>query len=305
MEKYLPEGIRVDLSENLMLLSSLEHLKQAKVRNITLEAVAILCDSEHNLKVDIKGVDAWIERNDVAIGIKEGYVRDIAIISRVGRPVCFKIVDIDESFDVPRVKLSRVLAMIEAKNEFINYLNPGDVIPAKVTHLESFGAFVDIGCGHISLIGIENISVSRINHPSDRFYQNQDIFVVITENLGDKINLSHKELLGTWSENADKLVVNSTVTGIVRSVESYGIFIELTPNLSGLAESKDYLEVGEYVSVHIKSINEERMKIKLNIIGKVPKAPISELDYYITEGNLQEFYYSPECCNIKNIYRKF
>jgi transcriptional accessory protein Tex/SPT6 len=62
---------------------------------------------------------------------------------------------------------------------YISKLIPGDIIPAKVTHLEQFGAFVDIGCGIPSLIPIDAISISRISHPVDRFVPNQDIKVII------------------------------------------------------------------------------------------------------------------------------
>ena len=51
----------------------------------------------------------------------------------------------------------------------ISKLHPGDVIDAVVTHMENFGAFVDIGCGIISFLPIDTISVSRIIHPSERF----------------------------------------------------------------------------------------------------------------------------------------
>ena len=51
----------------------------------------------------------------------------------------------------------------------LDNLKSGDIISACVTHLEPFGAFVDIGCGVVSFIGIENISVSRITHPIRAF----------------------------------------------------------------------------------------------------------------------------------------
>ena len=57
-----------------------------------------------------------------------------------------------------------------------------------------------------------------------------------------------------------------TVAGIVRSVEPYGIFVELTPNLAGLAEVKEGVIPGQQASVYIKSILPARMKIKLIII---------------------------------------
>lgn len=305
MEKFFPEGILLDDEKNQSYLSSLDGLKIALKQGITLEAIVKYCDAEHNLIIDIDGVFAKIERNDVAIGISQGLVREIAIISRVGKPVCFKVISIDESFDVPKVMLSRVESQLEAKTKYLSALMPGDVIFGCVTHLENFGAFVDIGCGIISLIGIENISVSRIAHPSDRFYVGQKIYAVVSEKIDDKITLSHKELLGSWQQNADQMVVDATVTGIIRSVEHYGMFVELAPNLSGLAEFKDGFDVSDTVSVHIKSINPEKMKIKLNIIGKVDAKPKKSIDYFIKTGKISEFRYSPENCTSKMIIRYF
>lgn len=115
---------------------------------------------------------------------------------------------------------------------------------------------------------------------------------------GGRISLSHKELLGTWEENASKFTPGETVAGIVRSVESYGAFVELCPNLAGLAESKEGVKVGEQASVFIKSIIPERMKIKLIIIDTFkyeynPKEP-----EYMYQGNhIDTFLYSPENCD--------
>ena len=60
--------------------------------------------------------------------------------------------------------------------------------------------------------------------------------------------------------------VGQTVAGIVRSIEEYGIFVELTPNLAGLAEYRSDIEVGQTTAVYIKNIIPERMKLKLVII---------------------------------------
>ena len=114
-----------------------------------------------------------------------------------------------------------------------------------------------------------------------------------------RIYMSCRELLGTWEENAGQFQVSQTVTGIVRSLEDYGIFVELAPNLAGLAEYRENVEVGDVCAVYIKNIIPERMKIKLVLIdstrGKVP----SELKYYVdTERvrHLSAWRYSPACC---------
>ena len=92
------------------------------------------------------------------------------------------------------------------------------MIDAKITHLESFGAFCDIGCGNVALLPIDAISVSRISHPKDRFKVGDDIKAVIKSVADDgKITLSHKELLGTWEENAAAYRQGETVSGIVRN----------------------------------------------------------------------------------------
>ena len=178
-------------------------------------------------------------------------------------------------------------------------LLPGDVICARVTHLEPFGAFVDIGCGVPSLIGIENISVSRIPHPDQRFRVGQAIFAVVQEldpKLG-RVYLTHRELLGTWAENAARFQAGMTVPGIVRGLKEYGAFVELTPNLSGLAERKNGLREGDRVSVYIKAILPERMKIKLLAIDTLPPLNVpAPLEYFLTQGQIEKWKYAPEGC---------
>ena len=150
--------------------------------------------------------------------------------------------------------------------EYIAGLTCGDVIPVRITHLEPFGAFADIGCGIVSLLPIDAISVSRIDHPKERFTVGMDIRAVVRMKDENRITLSHRELLGTWTENAERFRVGETVAGIVRSVESYGIFVELTPNLAGLAELKENVHAGQQASVFIKSILPNRMKVKLVLV---------------------------------------
>jgi small subunit ribosomal protein S1 len=302
--RYLPEGRRIKQPRNIELTASTEGLRRAATSGEIIEARAVRCDAGKNLYVDLGNIEGIIPYADTAIGAEDGSIRDIAIISLVGKPVCFKVISVEER----RVILSRRSAQEEALSCFMSALRCGDVISARVTHLEPFGAFVDMGCGIISLIGIENISVSRISHPSDRFTTGQDIYAVVLAIDKDirRVTLSHRELLGTWEENASLFKAGETVAGVVRGVEDYGSFIELTPNLSGLAEKREGLKEGEGVSVYIKSILPERMKIKLLVIDSFgpSKAP-SRLKYFISEGHIDHWKYSPENCDKKVIERFF
>ncbi|MDR1117613.1 MAG: S1 RNA-binding domain-containing protein [Oscillospiraceae bacterium] len=289
---------------NTEYISSPEGLKRAALNDSILEARAVRCDAAKNLIVELGGCTGIIPRNETAIGAESGELRDIAIISQVGKPVCFKVTGFENNTAV----LSRRAAQEEALETYMATLQNGDILGARVTHLEPFGAFVDIGCGLISLIGIENISISRISHPSDRFEVGQEIFAAVlsVDRETRRVSLTHRELLGTWEENAALFNVGETVAGIVRGIEEYGSFIELTPNLSGLTERREGLREGDGVSVYIKSINPERMKVKLLVIESFERyQTLPKLGYFITGGKLDEWIYSPASCDKKVISRKF
>ena len=303
---YLPEGMLLDTPKNRAYTQSPALLQRAIAEGCILEGMATHCDAAHNLTVQLGEETGVIPRREAAAGIETGKTREIAIISRVGKPVSFKVTGVENG----KYILSRRRAQEEAMDFLLEALRPGDVIRARVTHLEPFGAFVDIGCGNASLIGIENISVSRIAHPRERFYPKQEIYAVVTgvDPQGRRIHLSHRELLGTWEQNAARLAAGETVGGIVRGVEDYGIFVELTPNLSGLAEKREGMQAGMPVAVYIKSIIPDRMKIKLIIIDALEcpayKA-VSTGDYYITDGHIDVWRYTPPQCGGKLVETVF
>lgn len=300
---YLPEGLLYDTPQNREYISSLQGLEKAMREGRILEAPAVLCDSDMNLYIDLGCVRGVMPREEVAQSRDGEETKSIAIITRVGKPVCFKVLSVTEEHGMPVAHLSRRMAQIECKREYLSDLIPGDIVPAKITHMDSFGAFVDIGCGIVSLLTIDCISVSRISHPQDRFSAGEYIPVVIKtiDRENDRIFVSHRELLGTWEENAAAFSATQTVSGIVRSIEDYGIFIELSPNLAGLAECKSGVKVGDVASVYIKSILPQRMKIKLVLIDSAPSPlPPCKRKYYIdTEKitHIDKWRYSPECCS--------
>lgn len=298
MSEYLPEGKLISEQENINIIHSPQLLYEAMCDRKILEAKAFMCDSDHNLIVNLGSMKGIIPREEGALGIREGAVRDIAVISRVNRPVCFIVKGFDtDKYGKKYAVLSREAAQKQCLENYISRLDCGDIVDARITHLENFGAFADIGCGIVALMPIDTISVSRIEHPRERFTVGMDIKAIIKSIENGRISLSHKELLGTWEENAANFSPGETVSGIVRSVENYGAFVELSPNLAGLAECKEGVKAGQQASVYIKSIIPEKMKIKLIIIDTFdykynPQKP----QYYFSESHIDKFIYSPNNC---------
>ncbi len=297
---YSPEG------EKKARYYTVGDIERAIQKGEILEARAVRCEGDLSLCVDLGCMNGIIPKEEAALC--EGEVKNIAIITRVGKNICFKV----KAFTLDKhgnraALLSRRDAQQAAFENYISKLTPGQIIDGKITHMEKFGAFVDIGCGYISLLPIDSISVSRITSPTDRFKVGMPIKAIVksVEDEGKKITLSHKELLGTWLENASQFEIGQTAVGKIRSVESYGVFVELTPNLAGLAEYRPDVYVGQSASVFIKNIIPERMKVKLVIVDSFDDdSDEKPIKYFISSGEVKDWVYTPENC-VKKIESHF
>ena len=157
----------------------------------------------------------------------------------------------------------------EALQYIKNTMQVGEQITGIVKNIRPYGAFIEIGGGIVGLAHIEDLSVARIKTPYERLKIGQKVKVVVKsiDRYTGKVNLSYKETLGTWEENAEKFSTGMKVKGIIRETEKNknGIFIELTPNLVGMAEYSEGYEYGQKVNVYIKKIDKEKKKVKLLI----------------------------------------
>ena len=92
---YLPEGLLSATPQNREYISSLSGLERAMNEGKILESTVILCDSQFRLHVDLYGIKGIIERDEVLYNRDDTEIKDIAIITRVGKPVCFKVISIE------------------------------------------------------------------------------------------------------------------------------------------------------------------------------------------------------------------
>ncbi len=274
----------------------IEQLIIAKSRGTILQSTAMLFDISRRICFEFGDFKAVMPFNEAAFYPDNSEIKDIAILSKVGQKMCFVIKDIDFSCPEPVFILSRREAQRRCYEEYLCKRIAGDIISCRVTHIERYGAFCDIGCGIAGLLHIDCLSVSRIATPHDRVYRGQTLKTVI-KSFDDRgrILLTLKELLGSWDENAACFSAGETVVGRVRSIEEYGVFIELMPNLSGLAEPVMGLEPGQCVSVYIKSIIPEKMKVKLAVVGLLEEDNQNhKLQYFFTEKHIDKFCYASE-----------
>ncbi len=276
-----------------------DELLEAMRAGTILESRALSFGADKSLRFRIGGFPAVMPHDECADGAADGRVRDIALVTRVGRPVCFVITHVEVDSGTPLFYLSRAAVQRRCREEYLDRLEPGEIVPCRVTRTETFGAFCDVGCGIPALIPVDCLSVSRIASAGDRVRAGEDVLCAVKgRDAQGRLVLTMKELLGTWEENAARFAPGETVLGVVRSAEPYGVFIELAPNLSGLAEPSDDLREGALVSVFIKSILPEKMKIKLAVLNVLEEEGFRlPLRFSPQTGRLERWRYSPGVCS--------
>lgn len=266
-QKFIPEGWN-DVNKAF----SIEELNKASINGNIMEAKVTKCDSNYNLYLNLgNNITGIIPREEVeAINIDEtGFPKPNICTSKIDKFVQFKVKDTSRK---DAVILSRRAVGKEAMNWMRNDLKEGTCVCGIVKNIRPYGAFVEIGGGIVGLVHIEDISVARIKSPYERFKIGQKINIMVKsiDRKTNRVILSYKEMLGTWEENAKDLKEGMEITGIARETEKHknGIFIELKPNLVGLAEYKENIEYGQKVKVYVKRIMPEKRKIKLLIIDE-------------------------------------
>lgn len=301
MSKYSPEFLTEMKREPM----SLNFIKQAINDKAILEAKVIKCDDDYTLTVSLgHHIIGKITFDELEYTEKGGLPKPVSAMSKVNKHIKFMPIEITNTDGETIVRCSRKMAQKECMDEYISKLIPGDIIDARALRVTSYGIFCDIGCGIVALLPTNNISVTHIINPEDILKGITRMKVVVKDNSNlFKIQLSHKELLGTWEEEVSKFNEGDIIPGVVLSTEDYGVFIRLSQNLSGLAEPTELtLNQNDVVSVQILSIKPESMKIRLNITERTEfeteeekvEARKMKFSYNKTQGHISDWIYSTD-----------
>ena len=126
---YYPEGINFSDRK----FTTKDEILRAIADGEIVEGRVLLCDTQHNLHIDLGVMSGVIPRCEGALGIEDGRVRDIALISKVNKPVCFKIIAIkQDEYGNDYALLSRRIVQLECMRDYISLLSSGDIITARV-----------------------------------------------------------------------------------------------------------------------------------------------------------------------------
>jgi ribosomal protein S1 len=257
-----------------------------------IEAFVQRYGSDNKLEIYINNnVKGIIERDEIEFRPDGKEVTDSAIVAKVGKYIKCKALRIENGI----VICSRKELQKECYTNYISKLRPGDVIDARVTAIDNRGLFCDIGCGLVGFIHYKNIAIARIVDLEYELSDVKNIKAVIKKNDDGLIELTHKELLGTFEEESENIETGDILVGTVTSCKEYGIFIRVSQNLSVLADVSSTLEVAEGNTVRIRIVRgkEGSIKLKAKILEKLDDRPRKlSFNYRVVPDRIEEWKYS-------------
>jgi small subunit ribosomal protein S1 len=153
--------------------------------------------------------------------------------SYIGSSMTVQIIDVNE--DDEKLIVSEKSIWEDKQKNVISKYKVGSQIEGEITAVADFGAFVKFDSLE-GLVHISEIAWQRIDHPKDILKIGETVKAEIIGIEGSKIFLSMKKLIhDPWANVGDKYKVGEMVKGTVLKVNPFGFFVELDPEIHGLA----------------------------------------------------------------------
>ena len=204
----------------------------------------------------------------------------------VGQEIDVEVIEINPKTHKLRVSLKRLLP--KPFDEFLKKYKEGDIVTGTITSLTDFGAFVRID-GVEGLLHNQDISWDKNTKAKDVLKSGDEVEVKIAKiNTEDqKISLNRKTLLESPIDKFAKThKVNTVVTGTIRDIKDFGVFVSLEDGVDALIRDEDLaplnkeeLEVGQEIEAAIANIDTRRDRIRLSV---------KKLDYIKNQAMLEE-----------------
>ncbi|MFC2570926.1 MAG: 30S ribosomal protein S1 [Campylobacter sp.] len=189
-----------------------------------------------------------------------------------GEELDVEVIEIDAKDRRLRVSLKNLLK--KPFDEFKAKFKEGDVTKGVVTSVTNFGAFVKIGAVE-GLLHNEDASWDRNDKCKDLFKVGDEVEVKIIkiDSNDQKISLSQKDLKQSPVQAfAKKFNVGDIVTGKIRDIKDFGVFVDLGDNVDALIRKEDLgnvsaesLNINDNIEAAIAFIDEKKNRIRLSV----------------------------------------
>ena len=191
-----------------------------------------------------------------------------------------RVIEMDRNRN--NVVLSRRVVLEEdrkqERQDVLNKLVKGMILPGTVSSIVDFGAFVDLG-GIDGLVHISELSWSHVNHPSEvvAVGDKVEVQVLDVDMSRERISLGLKQTQeDPWKQLVKDFTVGVIVDGKVTKIVPFGAFVEIGDNVEGLVhisemarghveKPEDVVRVGDAIKVKVMDVDLDRRRISLSI----------------------------------------
>jgi len=231
--------------------------------------------TEYGAFVDLGGIDGLLHITDMSYG----RVNHPSELFQVGDKVTVKVLKYNA--ETERISLGRKQTMDDPWEHAEEAFPPGKRVMGKVVSITDYGAFIELEAGIEGLVHVSEMSwTKRVKHPKNilNVGDNIECQVLEVDSKAKRISLSIKELEpDPWTLFVGDFNPGDKVTGKVRSITDYGIFIGIRDGVDGMvhksdlswsvrvANPADLYQKNDDVEAVILSINHDEKKVSLGI----------------------------------------
>ena len=211
--------------------------------------------------------------------ISDKPLKDISHL--MGEPQKFALIKLDKIRGNACVSRREIISSFkkEDKAKLISRYKIGDVIKdAEVKGFSSFGAFFSVNGELDVLTHLQELSYSRIDHPSDilEIGQKKDLKVITVDETKLQVGCSIKQLYPDPFDNIDNYKLNTQYIVKVEKLSDFGAFCSLEDGLTTLLHNselswskknitaKKMLKVGQELPCVITDIDKEKRRVAIS-----------------------------------------
>ncbi|HAO81634.1 MAG: RNA binding S1 domain protein [Parcubacteria group bacterium GW2011_GWD2_43_10] len=267
---------------------NLEDLK----RKAEIVIVKVMDANKGGLMVKLGQVDGFLPVSQLAVEhyprVEGGDKNRILELLKqlIGKEMEVKVMTVQE--DEEKLIFSERAAWEEKQKDKLDQFKVGDIVEGKISGVVDFGCFVEFGQGLEGLVHISELAWQRIDNPRDVVKSGDKVKAKIINLDGSKISLSFRRLHDDpWKNVDEKYQLNDIVEGKVLKVNPFGVFVELDPEIHGLAhvselsekpvkDPTEIVKIGETRQWRIISMDPKEHRLGLSIKALETKPEVTE-----------------------------
>jgi small subunit ribosomal protein S1 len=266
------------LSRRALLETERKKMREATLT--TLQEGQILDGVIKNLTdygafIDLGGIDGLLHITDMSWG----RINHPSELFQVGDEIKVKVLKFDQEAERVSLGLKQIQPdpWVDAGMRY----PLGMRIQGKVVSLTDYGAFIELEPGIEGLVHVSEMSwTKRVKHPSKVVSIGDEVEAVVldVDERDRKISLGMKQIEeNPWTVIEERYPVGTEVSGQVRNITNFGIFVGLEEGIDGLVHVSDIswteqvkhpsdrFEKGDEVKAVVLKIDKENEKFSLGI----------------------------------------